>query len=68
MGYKIDDWVLYCRFPDTKFLREEKYRAVILAVLDDEPFYDYKICIDDGTAKIIKVRAKNLEALKNEDT
>jgi hypothetical protein len=68
MRFRIDDWVIYCRFPDTKFLSDEKHRAVVLAVLYDDPIYDYKICIDDGTAKIIKVRAKNLEALKNEDT
>ena len=57
---KIDDWVLYCRFPDVESLAGKRIRAVILDVLDEDNFYDYKICLDDGTAKIIDVKKHNL--------
>ena len=60
---KIDDWVLYCRFPDVKSLVDKKIRAVILDVLDEDSFYDYKICLDDGTAKMMDVKRHNLFSL-----
>ncbi len=66
MKFRTDEWVWYCQFPDMKSLQDEKVRSVVLAVLTDDPIYDYRICLDDGSRKIINVREKHLEVL-NED-
>jgi len=60
--YKIDEWVSYCRFPDSEYgkLKEERIRAVVLEVLKKQDIYDYRIYLDNGTSMIIKVREKNL--------
>ena len=60
--FKTDEWVWYCPFIDSEFenLRNDKERALILAVLTKDDIYDYRIFIDDGTSKIKKVREKNL--------
>ena len=60
--FKIDQWVLYCRFPDSQFgtLKEERTRAVILEALGKRDLYDYSIFIDDGSGAIKKVKEENL--------
>jgi hypothetical protein len=60
--FKIDEWVLYCAFPDSNadFLRKERIRAVILQTLSNRDLYDYEIFLDDGTSKIIKVKEEKL--------
>ena len=56
--FKIDQWVLYDSCPVlNKSLN--KLKAVVLEVLEDDLFYDYKIFID-GKGTITKVRAENL--------
>jgi len=59
MKYKIDDWVCYCPFPDIESFQDERIPAVILDILDNDLFYDYKIYID-GTGKTKKVREHQL--------
>tara|TARA_B100000287_G_C20520172_1_gene736627 strand:- start:318 stop:524 length:207 start_codon:yes stop_codon:yes gene_type:complete len=61
MKFKVDEWVLYCQFPDITSLKNNKQRSVILDVLPKESIYDYKIYIDDGTGTIKKVKEENLE-------
>ncbi len=60
--YKVDEWVLYCQFPDSKFgtLSQDRKPAVILEVLKSQDIYDYRIFIDDGTATVRKVKEDNL--------
>lgn len=62
MMYKVDEWVLYCAFPDSKFgdLKNQRVKAVVLEVLESKDFYDYRICVDNGTALYLKVKEKNL--------
>ncbi len=56
--FKIDQWVLYDSCPVlNKGLN--KLKAVVLEVLEDDLFYDYKIFID-GKGTITKVRAEKL--------
>ena len=59
MKYRVDDWVAYCPLPDIELFKDERLPALILAVLDNDPFYDYKIYIDK-TGKIKKVREHQL--------
>lgn len=59
MKYRVDDWVGYCPLPDIELFKDERLPALILAVLDKDPFYDYKIYIDK-TGKIKKVREHQL--------
>ena len=59
MKYRVDDWVGYCPLPDIELFKDERLPALILAVLDNDPFYDYKIYIDK-TGKIKKVREHQL--------
>ena len=59
MKYKIDEWVLYCPLPDVKTFKHERIPAVILDILENDLFYDYKIYID-GSGKIKKVREHQL--------
>ena len=62
--FKIDDWVLYNPYP---IIREytvtqsyaERFKAVVLEVLENDLFYDYRIFID-GRGTITKVREENL--------
>ena len=56
--FKIDEWVLYCPFPESNFanLKEERQPAVVLEVLKQKEPYDYRIFIDDGTSTIRKVK------------
>ena len=60
--FKLDEWVLYCSFPDSQFeaLKSDRQEAVILEVLDKNDLYDYRIFINDGTSKIRKVKEDNL--------
>jgi len=60
--FKIDEWVLYCQFPDSNFsiLKDDRQRAVILEVLNKRAPHDYRIFIDDGTSTIRKVKEENL--------
>ena len=60
--FKIDEWVEYCQFPNSKFgnLKDERKRAVILEVLGKREHHDYRIFIDDGTSTIRKVKEENL--------
>ena len=60
--FKVDDWVLFCLFPESEFetLRNDRKRAVVLQVLPRGGIYDYEIYIDDGSSKIKKVREECL--------
>jgi hypothetical protein len=61
MKYKIDEWALFCTFPEAtgELLSSERERCLILATLEDDYFYDYKIIIEK-TGKIKKVREHQL--------
>ena len=59
MKYKVDDWVGYCPLPDIELFKDEREPAVVLDILDDDIFYDYKIYIEK-TGKIKKVREHQL--------
>tara|TARA_B100001094_G_C17455324_1_gene450230 strand:- start:231 stop:431 length:201 start_codon:yes stop_codon:yes gene_type:complete len=59
MKYKVDEWVYYCVMPDVEYFKNNMRAALILTVLYDDPFYDYKIYIDQ-TGKIKKVREHQL--------
>jgi len=59
MKYKVDEWVYYCAIPDVEYFKNDMRAALILTVLLDDPFYDYKIYIDQ-TGKIKKVREHQL--------
>ena len=59
MKYKVDQWVGYCPLPDIELFKDEREPAVVLDILDDDIFYDYKIYID-RTGKIKKVREHQL--------
>ena len=61
MKHQIDEWVLYCQFPNIETLKEQRKRAVILEVLPDVDFHDYRIFID-GEGTIKKVKEATLEA------
>ena len=66
MKYSIDDWVIYRAFEDCDpagMLYQLTEKAVILDVLSDDPYYDYKIYIDSDNPRVKKVREKNLESL-----
>jgi len=56
--FKIDEWVLY-----DPYLSGEnttlRLKAVVLEVLENDLFYDYRIFID-GRGTITKVREENL--------
>ena len=56
--FKIDEWVLYepCVSVKGATLR---LKAVVLEVLENDLFYDYRIFID-GRGTITKVREENL--------
>ena len=62
--FKIDDWVLYDPYP---IVREytvtqsyvESFKAVVLEVLENDLFYDYRIFVE-GKDTITKVREENL--------
>ena len=56
MKYQVDEWVTYCAFPDSEFsvLSEERIESVVLEVLDNDLLYDYRIYLNDGSAKITK--------------
>ena len=60
--FKIDEWALYCQFPESNFgdLKNTRTPAVILEVLGKRDIYDYRIFIDDGTSTIRKVKEENL--------
>ena len=61
MKYEVDEWVLFKPFPndESTLLREIEERSLILARLPKDPFYDYKIIIEDS-GKIKKVREHQL--------
>ena len=59
MKYKVDEWVGYCSLPDIELFKDERELAVVLDILDDDIFYDYKIYIEK-TGKIKKVREHQL--------
>ena len=63
MKYRIDDWVLYCVFPEVEALSHQRDPAVVLEVYSKNDYYDYKIFID-GTGKIKKVKQRNLFPFK----
>ncbi len=64
--FKIDEWALYCPFPDSssESLRSERIRSVILQVLSSRDIYDYEIFLDNGTSKIKKVKEENLTKIE----
>jgi len=68
MKFKVDEWVTYRQFPENPLgpLFDIVNRAVILEILTAKDLYDYRVCIDDGTAKIKKVKETNLEKINNE--
>ena len=57
--FKVDEWVYYCALPDVEYFKDDFKRALILSVLDNDLFYDYKIYIEK-TGKIKKVRESHL--------
>jgi len=59
MKYKIDQWVYYVQFPEVQNLKNDKKKAVILEVMQNNSIYDYRIFID-VEGKIRKVKEKNL--------
>lgn len=59
MRYRVDDWVGYCALPDVEYFKDERKPALILAILDADPYYDYKIYIEESQ-KIKKVRELQL--------
>ena len=61
MKYNVDDWVLYKPFinEESTLLQEICDRALILAHLPIDPFYDYKIILEES-GKIKKVREHQL--------
>tara|TARA_R100000008_G_scaffold79761_1_gene61708 strand:+ start:82 stop:270 length:189 start_codon:yes stop_codon:yes gene_type:complete len=59
MKYKIDQWVYYVQFPEVQNLKNNKKKAVILEVMENNSIYDYRIFID-GDGKIRKVKERNL--------
>ena len=63
MKFKVDEWVLYCAFPDVASLKDDKRRAVVLEVLRPDDYYDYRIYVDDGSTKIKKVKEENLSPI-----
>ena len=60
--FKVDEWILYCPFPESNFvnLKEHRQSAVILEVLDQKDQFDYRIFIDDGTSTMRKVKEESL--------
>ena len=63
--FKVDEWVLYCPFPDSDFenLRNMQNRSLVLYIRPENDFYDYDIYIEKSE-KIKKVREKNLSEIK----
>ena len=61
MKYKVDEWVIYKPFANdkSKILREMQSRALVLDLLKEDLFYDYKI-YEEETQKIKKVREHQL--------
>ena len=61
MKYKVDEWVIYKPFPndDSKLLREMSSRDLVLDLLEDDFFYDYKVYVEE-TQKTKKVREHQL--------
>ena len=61
MKYRTDEWVIYRPFPDdeSRLLREMESRALVLDLLKEDHFYDYKIYIEE-TQKTKKVREHQL--------
>ena len=57
--YEIDQWVYYVQFPEVQNLKNNKKKAVILEVMENNSVYDYRIFID-GEGKIRKVKESNL--------
>ena len=59
MKYQTDQWVYYVQFPEVENLKNNKKKAVILEVMENNSVYDYRIFID-GEGKIRKVKESNL--------
>ena len=57
--YQIDQWVYYIQFPEVENLKNNKKKAVILEVMENNSVYDYRIFID-GEGKIRKVKEEQL--------
>jgi hypothetical protein len=64
MKYRVDDWVLFCPLPDVELFKDERYAAVVLEILNDDLFYDYKIYVEQ-TQKTKKVRQHQLFPASN---
>jgi hypothetical protein len=59
MKYDVDQWVYYVQFPEVQNLKNNKKKAVILEVMENNSIYDYRIFID-GEGKIRKVKESSL--------
>jgi hypothetical protein len=59
MKFEIDRWVYYIQFPEVENLKNNKKKAVILEVMENNSVYDYRIFID-GEGKIRKVKEEQL--------
>ena len=61
MKYRVDEWVIYKPFVNDKseLLRNMQSRALVLDLLKEDLFYDYKI-YEEETQKIKKVREHQL--------
>ena len=55
----MDQWVYYVQFPEVQNLKNDKKKAVILEVMENNSVYDYRIFID-GEGKVRKVKERNL--------
>jgi hypothetical protein len=58
--YQVDEWVLYCGYPNSRILKDNITEAVILEILKDDLLYTYRIYLNDGSGKDIKVKEENL--------
>ena len=61
MKYRVDEWVIYKPFAndESDLLRQMRSRALVLDILKEDFFYDYKIYVEE-TQKIKKVREHQL--------
>ena len=68
MRYSVDEWVWYIALPNMEEYKNDRKKAVILATLPHDPFYDYRIFVDgteyaNGQGRVIKVRKINIKPL-----
>jgi hypothetical protein len=60
MRYKVDEWVIFCAYPDNEILKDNVIEAVVLEILINNPLYAYRIYLNDGSGKDKEVKEENL--------